>query len=181
MLIDNSPNLLIGLVLAAFLAIVISTWGRFTMGIAQIVTNDFYIRFTKKHEQKKELLVSRAAIIIAGLLALIPAFAMPSMIMEFLFICSLIAPTFFCLILGLFWRRNSTAAFITVIVAILCSCIWHYGNVGPAIGFPFWWVAMYTAIVVTIVLYVVLTLALPDSKPSYVSEMKEKEKVSKSA
>jgi len=181
LLIDNTPNLLVGLVLAAFLAIVISTWGRFTLGIAQIVTADFYIRFTKKHEQKKELRISRAAIIIAGLLALIPAFAMPSMIMEFLFICSLIAPTFFCLLLGLFWRRNSNAAFITVIVAIVSSCIWHYGNIGPAIGFPFWWVAMYTAVIVTIVLYVVLTLALPDSKPSYVSEMKAKEQASKSA
>jgi len=179
MLIDTCPSVLIGLVLAAFLAIVISTWGRFTMGIAQIITNDFYIRFSKKHNQKKELFVSRLTIIVAGLLALIPAFAMPSMIMEFLFICSLIAPTFFCLMLGLFWKRNSNAAFVSVIVAIVCSCIWHYGNVGAAIGFPFWWVAMYTAIVVSIVLYIVLTLALPGTEQSYVSMMRQKDKVSK--
>ena len=179
MLIDNSPNVLVGLVLAAFLAIVVSTWGRFTMGIAQIVTSDFYNRGGKiKREQKKELFVSRAAIVIAGLLALIPAFAMPSMIMEFLFICSLIAPTFFCLMLGLFWKRNSNAAFITVIVAIVCSAIYHYGNLGPAMGFPDWWVAMYTAIIISVVLYIILTLALPGSKPSYVSEMNSKEKVS---
>ena len=176
LLIEYVPPLIVGLLLAVFLAIIISTWCRFTMGIAQLGVNDFYKRFSKAPKEKTELVLSRILIIGSGLLAIVPAFALPVIVLEFMFIVSAIVPIFMVLMLGIFWKRNNNAAFVTVIVGVVAAILWEKILVLQNVfGAPFWFGSVWIALILSTVLYIILALVMPGSKRSFLKDLKEKE------
>ena len=80
LLLSYLPTFLVVLVLGTFLLVVFSTFARCTMGISQIVVNDFYQLFSKSPEAAKQRavpLLSRIIIVVAAVGSIIPAFFMP--------------------------------------------------------------------------------------------------------
>lgn len=142
------------------------------MGISQIVVNDFYQLFSKSPEAAKQRavpLLSRIIIVVAAVGSIIPAFIMPHMLLAALFVFTFGIPMFVMMVTGLFWKRNSNVAFITLIVAIIASFIWEYSGLGVLLGTPGWFNSVYLTLVISVILGVGLTAVLP-GKPGLLTK-----------
>jgi len=165
MLLTYLPTVLVVILFAAIIVIVLSTWARFSMGLSQIVINDFYLAFSKASDKGRLIpLYSRLLIVIGGLAALIPAYFLPHLLMAGLFLLSLGIPLFTMMVIGLFWKRNSTAAFLTMLISIIVSFIWEYSNIAILIGMPGWFGTTYILLVIAVIFGVGLTAILPGEK-----------------
>lgn len=165
MLLAYLPWPIAGLLLASFLVIVLSTWSRFTMGISQIIINDFFLVLSSKPDKEKLVpMLSRVIVIIAGLAAIIPAFFLPNILLSALFAFSLATPLFITLVIGLFWKRNSNAAFWTMVITLIISFVWEYGKLQSILGFPGWFGTTYVSLVCSLILGIGLTFVLPGER-----------------
>ncbi len=165
MLLTYLPTFVVILVLAGFLVAVLSTWARCTMGISQIIINDFYLLFSKAENKEKFIpILSRLLILIVGLGAIVPAYFLPHMMLQGVFTFSLGMSLFGMMVIGLFWKRNSTAAFITMLISIIGSFIWEYSNLAAIIGAPGWFGSTYLNLIIILVFGVGLTYVLPGTK-----------------
>jgi len=81
-----------------------------------------------------------------------------------LFVFSLGVPLLSMMIIGLFWKRNSTAAFCTMVISVIASFIWEYSALARMLGMPGWFGTTYLNLVIAIVFGVGLTAVLPGEK-----------------
>lgn len=165
MLLGFLPAFLVVLVLGSFLLVVFSTWARCTMGISQIVVNDFYLLLSNSADKQKLILtLSRILIIVAGVGSIIPAYFLPHILLAGVFVFSLGIPLFVMMIIGLFWKRNSNVAFYTMIISLVVAFIWEYSNLPVLLSAPGWFNTAYLNLVISLVLGVGLTAVLPGEK-----------------
>ena len=172
MLLSFLPTFLVVLVLGSFLLVVFSTFARCTMGISQIVVNDFYLLFSKSSDKDKQKIVpwlSRLLIVVAGVGSVIPAYFLPHILLAGLFVFTLGIPLFVMMVTGLFWKRNSNVAFITMVVAIIGTFTWEYSNLAALLGTPGWFNSVYLTLVISVILGVGLTAILP-GKPGLLTK-----------
>ncbi|NLL58095.1 MAG: sodium:solute symporter family protein [Firmicutes bacterium] len=175
MLLSYLPTFVAGILLAAFLVIVLSTWVRFNMSISHILVNDFYMVYSRKPDAEKQKLVpvlSRVFIIIPALAALIPAFFMPHILLTGIFAFSLVAPLFVLMPIGLFWKRNSTAAFLTMVISTITLILWQYTSLPAILSMPAWLSPAFASLFISIIFGVVLTAILPGEKGLFAKERK---------
>ncbi len=172
MLLSYLPTFLVVLVLGSFLLVVFSTFARCTMGISQIVINDFYLLLSKtpdKEKQKAVPWISRLIIVVVGAGTVIPAYFLPHILLAGLFVFTLGIPLFIMMITGLFWKRNSNVAFITMIAGIIGTFTWEYSNLAVVFGTPGWFNSVYLTLFLSVILGIGLTAILP-GKPGYLRE-----------
>ena len=70
------------------------------------------------------------------------------------------------MITGLFGKRNSNVAFITMIAGIIGTFTWEYSNLQFSLGMPGWFNSVYLTLFLSIILGIGLTAILP-GKPGY--------------
>lgn len=134
------------------------------MAISQIIINDVYLLLTKADDSQKQRTVpwlSRILIIVAGVGSVIPAYFLPHILLAGIFVFTLGIPLFIMMVSGLFWKRNSDAAFITMVVGIIVTFVWEYSGLATLLGTPGWFNSVYMTLFVSVILGVGLTALLP--------------------
>jgi SSS family solute:Na+ symporter len=176
MLLDVTPTFVKGMLLATFIVMVLSTFARMSMGVAQIIINDFYIPYSKdENKLKKVPTLSRVLIIVAGLIAMIPAFAMPQFLLQVMYCFALSAVMWVPFVLGVFWKRNAIASFWSMLAGLIVSTAYEY-FLHAALAIPSWIATMYIGVIVTGVVYIVICQTVPNQSKIGISlALKNKE------
>jgi SSS family solute:Na+ symporter len=173
------PPPLIGLIIMALLAATLSTASGLMLACSQVVVSDILRPLTGfKMTDKNYRLISKLLVIVFAVAAVVPSLGGAPMLMPVFFWCfSFGMPLFISYFVGMVWRVNKKATWITLIVAYVVNFIWTFwtpewaGNLlmgNFALNF-------YPVFIVSIVLSIVLTLVIPGGEPGYLRRIREQE------
>ncbi|MEM1514454.1 MAG: hypothetical protein QXH24_00115 [Candidatus Bathyarchaeia archaeon] len=147
----------------ALMAATISTGGILAITGSTWISVDIVKPFIKPNISDKGLLrLLRALTLCILAISMLGAVIRPFLMGGFIYIFSFSIPVFLVTLYGLGWRRNSTAAATTVIIAWIVSILWVL--FGPAImaTLPVWLHPplgiVYPQSIVSVILYPILTL-----------------------
>jgi len=135
MLVNYLPPWLAALLLASFLAAILSTFAMTSLAPATIFTMDIYKRLYRPQASEREIArVIRITIIVLGMIAMGVAAFLPPILaaMEWLF--SWLVPVFWIVLFGLFWKRNSNVALAMLILAWVANCVWSFTGLKEMLG-----------------------------------------------
>jgi len=125
------PTWLVVLVQAGFLGALLSTFAMSALAPATIFAKDIVGANTKgglTPEQEMRL-IRRVIIIVGSLSAALTFFNHPNVIRAITWLFAWLAPLFFIIVAGLFWKRSTKVAFVVVICSWLINCVWSIGPV----------------------------------------------------
>jgi len=170
------PAPIVGLLMVTLLCATLSTGGATIMANANILTNEIFKKSLKPDmSEETRFKLMRVSIVICGLFFALPAFLNAVIFPVFLWCFSFGIPVFIIYIMGLKVRRNTTAAWITIIVAYAVNFFWTFAldKIPPM----YEWAAgifggaftlnMYPVTIVSVILGIILPLVLPGGKPPY--------------
>lgn len=153
------PAPIIGLLMICLLAATLSTGSSVMLGNANIIVNDILKRAVyPKMSDETRFKLMRPLIIVCGLLAAIPALFVPIIFPVFLWCFSFGIPVFVVWLIGMVWKTNKAAAWITILVTYAINFIWTFATPTWATG-P-WGLNMYPVTVSSLVLGIGLNLVL---------------------
>ncbi|NTV91567.1 MAG: hypothetical protein HGA22_14610 [Clostridiales bacterium] len=166
--LDALPAPVVGVLMICLLIATLSTGAAVTMGNSNLVVSVILKRacFPKMTEET-ELKLMRPVMIIVGLASAIPAFFVPMIFPVFLWCFSFGIPMFVVWLIGMVWKRNSAAAWLTLGITYLINFIWTFAT--PAWAPPPFNLNIYPVTVVCIILGIGLNLVLP-GKPGLLWE-----------
>jgi solute:Na+ symporter, SSS family len=167
------PQWIIGLLMIALLAATLSTTGGLILASSQIIVHDIFKRAVyPQMSDRAFLILTRIMILVCSALVLIPAlWDLPPILSVFFWTFSFAIPIFGVYLIGMMWKVNKVAAWITVLAAYLANFIWTFWP--QIIG---WWpenirLNVYPVTFVTVLFGVVLNLILP-GEPGYLRQLK---------
>src|SRR5690606_16988924 len=138
-----------GLVAAGGLAAALSTADGLLLAIANALSHDIYYKMIDQNAPTaRRLLVSRALLVIVAIIAAYVASTKPADILSMVaWAFSLAAAGLFpALVLGVWWKRTSTAGALTGIIAGFGICLYYLlGTRYGAVGFVETWSWLSTA------------------------------------
>ena len=152
MIVTVLPIGLSGLVVAAYMAAVLSTADSCLMGSVAIFTNDIYRKLINPDATDEQLMkVNRIAVLVLGALAIGLAYRIPVVIDLVLYAYTFgAAGLFFPMLALLFWKRaTATGAFWSIILGGGSALVWSFmGDPGGFSGSYIGWAVSFVAIVV---------------------------------
>lgn len=128
------PIGILGLVIAALLAVVMSTASSYLNSTAVVLTKDVYQPMrTEPLPPKRRLAVERATSVIVGAAATTFALSVPSIVDALLYSYALWAPTIIVPLFGavLFGIRSAPAALSAIAAGALVTAVWQWGLDAP--------------------------------------------------
>lgn len=120
------PTGLLGLVIAAFLATAMSTADTSLLIVASTLQRDIYAHFRPNITEKERLIVNRILIVLLGLIALVVALKVPSVVSILLLGFSIYVPGLLLPVLAASFNLNlpNWAMLSTIIIGAGLSAIW---------------------------------------------------------
>ncbi|MEG2073248.1 MAG: sodium:solute symporter family protein [Angelakisella sp.] len=129
--ITFAPPIIAGLVLAAIVAATMSSASGNMIGTATMVTNDIFTPYINKgvKDDKKEIWVSRVAMVVVGLVGLGVALTASNIISVMMGCFALrSAGPFAAFICGIFYKNvTKRAGFVSMVAGTLVAAVWIYG------------------------------------------------------
>ena len=126
-----SPSIVAGLVLAAIVAATMSSASGNMIGTATMFTNDIFTPYVNKgvKDDKKEVWISRVAMVVVGLVGLGVALTASNIISVMMGAFALrSAGPFAAFICGIFYKNvTQRAGFISIVVGTVVAAAWIYG------------------------------------------------------
>ncbi|MDG2115445.1 MAG: sodium:solute symporter family protein [Porticoccaceae bacterium] len=175
------PTWLVALVQAGFLGALLSTFAMSALAPATIFAKDIVganVRGGLSPVEEKKL-IQKVILIIGCLSAVLTFFNHPNIIYAITWLFAWLAPLFFIIVAGLFWKRNSTAAYTVVFCSWLMNCAWSIGPIKQLIieAIPGSSVLenAHLAVIVAFVLTILLYSLTKNSKPALFSAIYMKE------
>ena len=166
MLVAYLPNWLSALLLAAFLAAILSTFAIISLAIATIFSHDIYKTLFKPAAREKEMtLIMRVTIVIVAGIAISVASFLPPILAAMNWLFAWLVPVFWILVFGLFWRRNQAIAITALLGSWIANSLWSFTDLPASIGLADTPNALVT-VVITLLVLVLGNLLLP-GKPGY--------------
>lgn len=156
MIITLLPMGISGIVVAAYIAAVMSTADSCLMGPVAIFVNDVYKKRMNPEANDQQLVkVGRYATLVLGVLAIYLAYSIPSILSIVLFAYTFGAAGLFFPMLGLlFWKRTTaTGAFWSIILGGSAAIIW-----GPILKNPLGFSESYLGWIVSFLALVIVSL-----------------------
>ena len=176
------PTWLVVLLQAGFIGALLSTFAMSALAPATIFAKDIVganLKGGLSPEDERQL-IRRVIIIIGGLAAALTFFNHPNIILAITWLFAWLAPLFFIVVAGLFWKRNDRAAFGVVISAWVVNCAWSIGPIKALINSLLPGSAMLENAHITAIVAFVLTLVLfslaKDSKPPILGQSSGEER-----
>ena len=127
MLVNYLPEWLAALLLASFLAAVLSTFAMTSLAPATIFGVDIYKNLYRPQASESELArVIRITIVVLGVIALSVAAFLPPILAAISWLFSWLVPVFWIVVFGLFWKRNSGVAVSMLLAAWLVNSAWSF-------------------------------------------------------
>lgn len=154
MLVAYLPEWLAALLLASFLAAILSTFAMTALTPATIFSMDIYKNLYNPSATEADIArVTRITIILLSITAIAVASFLPPILAAINWLFAWLIPVFWIFIFGLFWKRSETAALLTLSVAWFINCLWSFSSI-PAqlnlVGVPNSYVTLAATLVVGI-------------------------------
>ena len=170
MLLNTLPSWLVAWLFASLLAAVLSSFAMAVMAPATIFTIDIYKNlFNPGAKEADEKRVTRIAICVLGVLAVLVAGYLPPIVSAINWLFAWMTPVFWLIIIGLFWKRSNIAAIWTMVLAWIANSLWTFTSLPATLGMeglP----NVYITLTVGVVIGVLLTLFFPGKRGLFVSE-----------
>ena len=131
MIVDLLPTWLVVLLQAGFLGALLSTFAMSALASATIFAKDILganVQGGLSRAEEKPL-IRRVILIIGALAATLTFFNHPNVILAITWLFAWLAPLFFIIVAGLFWKRNRSVALTVVICSWVINCVW---SIAPA-------------------------------------------------
>lgn len=137
MLIELLPAWLVVLLLACFLAAILSSFAMTALCPATILTNDIYKRlYNQDADERRMAWTTRAVIIVLGLIAMGVASFLPPILAAIAWVNGWMIPMLWLFIAGLFWRHSTTSAVLTIGITWLVNSLWSFTSLPNWLGIP---------------------------------------------
>ncbi len=137
MLVNYLPPWLAALLLASFLAAILSTFAMTSLAPATIFSFDLYKNLYRPHATEEEMArVMRITIVVLAVIAMSVAAFLPPILAAMNWLFSWLVPIFWVIIFGLFWKRNSAVAVTTLIAAWIANSAWSFTGLSELLGMP---------------------------------------------
>lgn len=167
------PVGLVGLLVAALLAVVMSTASSYLNSIAVVFTKDIYQPFVDPDlSGQKRLWLERALSVVVGIGATIFAVTVPSIVDALLYSYSLWAPTVIIPLLAavLFGARSRPAALSAILAGGAVTAIWTWG-----LDEPYGITGLVAGVVTNLVVFVAVLAVSSDRRPTPLPPMAHQE------
>lgn len=157
------PPVLIGVLMVSLLCALLSTASGMVLAISHVVTEDIIEPLHKERfSNKKQVWIGRAVVVVVTLAAALPALKVTLILSLFFWCFSLSLPIFINYLIGMFWKINRKAAWISLIASLAVNCWWTFAL--PAWCPATFTLSFYPVFVSTVVITVVLNLFMPGDK-----------------
>lgn len=135
MLVELLPGWLSVLLLASFLAAVLSTFAVLALCIATLFSEDIYRALYSPEATEQEVVrVTRAAIVVLAGVATVIASSLPPILAAINWLFSWLIPVFWLVVFGFLWRRDATVAAFTLLLAWLVNSLWSFTDFPASVG-----------------------------------------------
>ncbi|MCR4441781.1 MAG: sodium:solute symporter family protein [Peptococcaceae bacterium] len=172
MIVNYLPPWLVAWLLAGFLAAVLSTFAMHSMSTATLFVKDIYVnRYKPNATEEEQTRLCRILILLLAASATAVGTFLPTIVAAVSWLNSFLAPLFFVLVAGLFWKRSEAAGTITILVAWIVNILWSFTSLPKLLNMP-QDINGYITVSITLVLGIVLFAAM-DGKPGLFKERKE--------
>jgi len=127
MLVAYLPDWLAALLLAAFLAAILSTFAMISLSVATIFTHDIYKPlYNQKADDKRLTFVMRLVIVVVASIAIAVASSLPPILAAMNWLFAWLVPVFWVLVFGLFWRSSQPVALCALVGCWLVNSLWSF-------------------------------------------------------
>jgi SSS family solute:Na+ symporter len=129
MLVNYLPPWLAALLLASFLAAILSTFAMTSLAPATIFTVDIYRNLYRPKATEADMArVMRITIVILAVIAMTVAAFLPPILAAMNWLFSWLVPVFWVVVFGLFWKRSSAVAVTTLVAAWIANSAWSFSE-----------------------------------------------------
>jgi len=158
----------------SLLAATLSTTSILILSSSHIIVHDILKKVVHPGMKDKTFLtLTRVTIMVCMVLVILPALKDPKILPLLYWIFSFAIPVFGVYLIGMVWKINKVAAWITILAGYAADFLW---TIAPPPGLPEdLYSNVYPTTIVTIVFGVVLNLILP-GKPGYLRQLKARER-----
>lgn len=135
MLVAYLPPWLAALLLASFLAAILSTFAILALAIATIFANDIYKPLYRPGStEASQTRVIRLTIIVVAGIAIAAAAFLPPILAAMNWLFAWLVPVFWIVVFGLFWKRHQGVAIAALLISWLLNCLWSFTELPAALG-----------------------------------------------
>ena len=167
------PQWVVGLLMISLLSATLSTTGGLILASSHIIVHDIFKRaIHPTMKDKTFLILTRVMILVCSAMVIVPALNLPYLFPIFMWTFSFAIPVFGVYLIGMMWKVNKTAAWITILAGYAADFLWTFAS-------PHWLPSylslnVYPTTFATILVGVVLNLILP-GEPGYLRQLKKAE------
>ncbi len=135
MLIAMLPGWLSTILLASFLAAILSTFAMTSLAPATIFSMNIYKNLYNPDATDRDVTrVTRITIIFLAIIAMIVAAYLPPILAAITWLFSWLIPVFWIVVFGFFWKRSSGAALATLLTAWITNSVWSFTPLASKLG-----------------------------------------------
>ena len=135
MLVQLLPSWLSGLLLASFIAVILSTFAMVALASSTLFSRDIYRTLYRPQASEKEItLVTRTCIVILGAAAIAVAAYLPPILAAVNWLLAWLVPVFWLVLFGLFWKCDRRVGVSTLSVAWALNMLWSFTELPAALG-----------------------------------------------
>ena len=162
MLVAYLPSWLGALLLASFLAAILSTFAMVCLAPATIFSVNIYKNlFRPDADEDQVTKVTRTAILVLAGIAMAVATYLPPILAAINWLFAWLVPIFWVVLFGFVWKRSGTAALVTLAVAWAVNSAWSFTSLPVALGLSAEFPNAYITLAVTLVVGITCNLAMP--------------------
>lgn len=135
MLVGLLPGWLSTVLLASFLAAILSTFAMTSLAPATIFSTNIYKNLYHPTATDKQVsMVTRMAIVVLAIIAMCIAAYLPPILAAITWLFSWLIPIFWIVIFGFLWKRSTASAFTTLAVAWIVNSLWSFTSLPAMCG-----------------------------------------------
>lgn len=177
MLVQLLPTWLVIFLIGSFMAAILSSFAMTALAPATIFSNDIYKRFYNPAATEAQIaLITRIVIVILALIAMLVGSLLPTILASVGWVLAWLMPILWLLVSGLFWKRTSIGAGITLATVWIINSLWSFTLLPD-------WLHMesipnsYVMLVVTIAVGTLTNLIFP-GRPKYFNSSEYQSQIS---
>lgn len=165
------PQWMVGLLMIALLSATLSTTGTLVLASSHIIVHDIFKRALHPEMSDKTFLrLTRLMILVCAVLVVIPALKLPYIFSIFMWTFSFAIPVFGVYLIGMLWKVNKAAAWITILAGYAANFYWTFA--APTWLPPHLSLNVYPTTFATLLFGIGLNLILP-GEPGYLRRLKQ--------
>jgi solute:Na+ symporter, SSS family len=168
------PPWMVGILMIALLAATLSTTAQLILASTHMIVHDIFKRAVNPGMSDRTFLIlTRVMIFVLALMVIVPALKLQLVLSIFFWTFSFAIPVFGVYLIGMMWKVNRVAAWVTVLAGYAANFLWTFA---PPTWLPSYMsLNVYPTTFATLFFGIVLNLILP-GEPGYLHQLKAAEK-----